>query len=57
MGVATPADLEPLARRDGADPELFDRVNREVQGRGFFVTQLESLVNWARAVSPAAPSR
>jgi NADH-quinone oxidoreductase subunit B len=51
MGIATPVDSGALARRESVDPALFDRVNRDVQGKGFFVTQLESLVNWARAGS------
>jgi NADH-quinone oxidoreductase subunit B len=51
MGIATPADTRPLAHRGDADPALFEQVNRDLQGKGFFVTQLESLVNWARAGS------
>ncbi len=51
MGIATPAEATPLARRDSADPELFDQVNRDLQTKGFMVTHLERLVNWARAGS------
>ena len=41
MGIATPADTRPLARRESAKPELFDQVNRDLRGKGFFVAQLE----------------
>ncbi len=51
MGVAIPAETSPLARRESADPELFDRVDQGLHSKGFFVTRLESLVNWARAGS------
>ena len=51
MGIATPVDAGPLARRESTDPELFDRVDQDLRGKGFFVTRLESLVNWARAGS------
>jgi NADH-quinone oxidoreductase subunit B len=51
MGIATPVDAGPLARRESTDPELFDRVDQGLRGKGFFVTRLESLVNWARAGS------
>ena len=51
MGIATPAEAGPLARRESTDPELFDRVHQDVRSKGFFVTRLESLVNWARAGS------
>ena len=30
---------------------MFDRVDQDRAGQGFFVTRLESLVNWARAGS------
>ena len=51
MGIATPAEAGPSARRESTDPELFDRVHQDVRSKGFFVTRLESLVNWARAGS------
>ena len=50
MGIATPVDARPLARRESADPELFDRVDRP-RRKGFVTRPLESLVNWARAGS------
>jgi len=49
MGVATPATA--VQRSPGADPQLFERVNRDLQGKGFFVAQLDRLVSWARAGS------
>jgi NADH-quinone oxidoreductase subunit B len=48
MGVASPADA---ANARGRDPHLFEQVNEGLQDKGFVVTQLESLVNWARAGS------
>ena len=47
MGVASPADVAPRGR----DAHLFEQVNESLQDKGFVVTQLESLVNWARAGS------
>jgi NADH-quinone oxidoreductase subunit B len=35
----------------GRDAHLFEQVNESLQDKGFVVTQLESLVNWARAGS------
>ncbi len=49
MGVATPAAVP--GRASAADPALFDRVNQDLHDQGFFVTQLERLVTWARAGS------
>jgi len=49
MGVATPATA--LERPAGADRQLFERVNRDLQHQGFFVTGLDRLVSWARAGS------
>ena len=46
MGVASPADA---AAARGRAPHLFEQVNEGLQDKGFVVTQLESLVNWARA--------
>jgi len=51
MGLATPAEAAILRRGEGADPRLFERVNQNLQDKGFFVTHLERLVNWARAGS------
>jgi NADH-quinone oxidoreductase subunit B len=51
MGVATSAEATLPVRDPGADSQLFDQVNRDVQRKGFFVTQHERLVNWARAGS------
>ncbi len=54
MGVASSATaLErpagaPLERRDA---HLFERASHGLQDKGFFVTQLEGLVSWARAGS------
>jgi NADH-quinone oxidoreductase subunit B len=48
MGVASPADA---ANARGRDPHLFAQVNEGLQDKGFVVTQLEGLVNWARAGS------
>jgi len=50
MGVATAQPPLPVRDR-GADPQMFDQVNAEVQSKGFFVAQHERLVNWARAGS------
>jgi NADH-quinone oxidoreductase subunit B len=47
MGVASPAELAPRGR----ETPLFEQVNESLQDKGFVVTQLESLVNWARAGS------
>ena len=49
MGIATPTAA--LQRADAADAALFEQVNQDLQDKGFFVTQLERLVNWARAGS------
>jgi NADH-quinone oxidoreductase subunit B len=51
MGVATPAEATALRRGEGVDPRLLERVNQNLQDKGFFVTHLERLVNWARAGS------
>jgi NADH-quinone oxidoreductase subunit B len=51
MGIGTPAEATLLQRRESADPELFDQINRDLHGKGFVVTHLERLVNWARAGS------
>jgi NADH-quinone oxidoreductase subunit B len=48
MGIASPADA---ANARGRDQHLFEQVNESLQDKGFVVTQLESLVNWARAGS------
>jgi NADH-quinone oxidoreductase subunit B len=40
-----------LQRRERADSELFDQVNRDLRSKGFVVAQMERLVNWARAGS------
>ena len=48
MGVASPADV---AAARGREAHLFEQVNESLQDKGFVVTQLESLVNWARAGS------
>jgi NADH-quinone oxidoreductase subunit B len=45
MGVASPTEVAP-----GRDA-LFERVNEDLQDKGFVVARLESLVNWARAGS------
>jgi NADH-quinone oxidoreductase subunit B len=37
--------------RSGREAHLFEQVNESLQDKGFVVTQLESLVNWARAGS------
>ncbi len=50
MGVAAPADTRRLTRSE-ADQRLFEQVNRDLEDKGFFVTQLEHLVSWARAGS------
>jgi NADH-quinone oxidoreductase subunit B len=47
MGVASPAEVA----RSGREAHLFEQVNESLQDKGFVVTQLESLVNWARAGS------
>ena len=47
MGVASPAEVA----RSGRETQLFEQVNESLQDKGFVVTQLESLVNWARAGS------
>jgi NADH-quinone oxidoreductase subunit B len=49
MGVATPSTA--LERPAGTDPHLFERVNEDLQDKGFFVTHLDRLVSWARAGS------
>jgi NADH-quinone oxidoreductase subunit B len=49
MGVATPTTT--LERAEPADAALFERVNQDLQDKGFFVTRLERLVSWARAGS------
>jgi NADH-quinone oxidoreductase subunit B len=48
MGVASPTGLQ---RAEAAEVALFERVNHDLQDKGFFVTHLERLVNWARAGS------
>jgi NADH-quinone oxidoreductase subunit B len=47
MGVARPADVAP----GGRDSRLFEQVGDDLQDKGFVVTHLEDLVNWARAGS------
>ena len=42
-----PHEPVPLARQAG----VMDRVNEEVQQKGFIVAQLDGLVNWARTGS------
>ena len=49
MGVATPATA--VQRTPGADPRLFERIDQDLQDKGFVVTRLERLVGWARAGS------
>jgi NADH-quinone oxidoreductase subunit B len=49
MGVATPATA--VQRTRGADPRLFERIDQDLQDKGFIVTRLERLVGWARAGS------
>jgi NADH-quinone oxidoreductase subunit B len=54
MGVAAPASTAPLARTEPGSPDdarLFERVDRGLQDKGFFVTTGERLVNWARSGS------
>ena len=51
MGIARPVDADAVARRGQSDEELFDRVNADLQSKGYFVTQAEALVSWARAGS------
>jgi NADH-quinone oxidoreductase subunit B len=51
MGVAPPATATTLERAGAADPALFERVNQDLQDKGFFVTRLERLITWARAGS------
>ena len=36
----------------GRDQPLFERVNEDLQDKGFVVAQLDNLVNWTRAGSP-----
>jgi NADH-quinone oxidoreductase subunit B len=48
MGVASPAGTLARGR---ADPQLFEQVAQGLDDKGFVVTQLESLVNWARSGS------
>jgi NADH-quinone oxidoreductase subunit B len=40
-----------VQRAPGADPQMFERVDRDLQRKGFFVTGLDRLVGWARAGS------
>ena len=40
-----------MARKAAATTHLFEQVNESLHDKGFVVTQLESLVNWARAGS------
>jgi NADH-quinone oxidoreductase subunit B len=40
-----------VQRAPGADPQMFERVDRDLQHKGFFVTGLDRLVGWARAGS------
>jgi NADH-quinone oxidoreductase subunit B len=49
MGVAAPATT--LQRAPGADPRLFERIDQDLQDKGFIVTRLDRLVGWARAGS------
>jgi len=51
MGVAAPVEGGRPPRPEDADARLFERVNEGLQDKGFLVTRLESLVNWARAGS------
>jgi NADH-quinone oxidoreductase subunit B len=52
MGVARPAaDAAALPRAESGDVRLFERLNHDLQGKGFFVTHLDRLVSWARAGS------
>jgi NADH-quinone oxidoreductase subunit B len=52
MGVARPtADAAALPRAAGGDVRLFERLNQDLQDKGFFVTHLDRLVSWARAGS------
>ena len=48
MGVASPTGPQ---RAEPAEVALFEQVNHDLQDKGFFVTHLERLVNWARAGS------
>ncbi|HSA79341.1 MAG TPA: NADH-quinone oxidoreductase subunit B family protein [Geminicoccaceae bacterium] len=49
MGVATPAPT--VQRTPGADHRLFERIDQDLQDKGFVVARLERLVGWARAGS------
>jgi NADH-quinone oxidoreductase subunit B len=49
MGVATSATT--VRRTPGADPRLFERIDQDLQDKGFVVARLERLVGWARAGS------
>ncbi|TVQ34652.1 MAG: NADH-quinone oxidoreductase subunit B [Geminicoccaceae bacterium] len=49
MGMSTPTTA--LARDGKAPNRLFDDVNDGLKDKGFFVTNLTDLVNWARASS------
>jgi NADH-quinone oxidoreductase subunit B len=52
MGVVRPsADAPALPRAEGGDVRLFERLNQDLQDKGFFVTHLDRLVSWARAGS------
>jgi len=48
MGIARPVDVLPGGRA-ARDAQLFEQVNEDLHDKGFFVTHLERLVNWARA--------
>jgi NADH-quinone oxidoreductase subunit B len=50
MGIARPVDVVPVGRA-ASDARLFEQVNENLHDKGFFVTHLERLVNWARAGS------
>ncbi len=54
MGVASSIEVSKFDsgdRVEGRDDRLFERVNRDVQDKGFFVTNAELLINWARSGS------
>jgi NADH-quinone oxidoreductase subunit B len=51
MGVAHPRSAPPVIRPESDDARLFERVDEGLKSEGFFVTGVNSLVNWARAGS------
>ena len=53
MGVSTAAALAPpgAAPAGGGSGDLFANVNEGLQKQGFFATNLNDLVNWARSGS------